>query len=240
MEVNVTKTLFRILAVGVLVVAGESLSAELPLKGSFKIGTGPQMGGLRDTTARAFQVFGIGELEYALSDSASVVGELGWRYLPGMERVAAAFQNQNVSVATTNPAYYKYATGQVLRAELYNVHASGWLLGALYRQQLPMGFYAQGGVRASFLRTRHEVMGSLMTAGTAPASATASTPLVSIVDLGRMDERKTMSPSLVGGLGFNFLKRHAVELNLSTASVDTDRFGKKSGALVDITYRMKF
>lgn len=235
-----TKTLFRILAAGTLMVAGQSLSAELPLKGSFKLGSGPQIGGLKDTTDRAFQISAIAEVEYALSDSSSLVGEIGWRYLPGTERVAASFQDQRVNVATTSPSYYKYTTGQILRAEAYNARAAGWQIGALYRQQLPMDFYVHGGVRIALLKTRHEVMGSELTAGTAPASASAATPIVAIRDLGRVDERKTTAPGIVAGIGYNFLQRHAVEVNVSTTSVETDRFGKKSGAMVDFTYRMKF
>ncbi|MDR2560401.1 MAG: hypothetical protein LBC63_01325, partial [Holophagales bacterium] len=60
------------------------------------------------------------------------------------------------------------------------------------------------------------------------------------VDLGKANEITTMSPGGCVGVGYTFLKSYAIELSLTNGSVETDRFGKKSGMMIDFTYRMKF
>jgi hypothetical protein len=202
------------------------LSAELPITAAFKMGGGAQTGGLQDTNVRGYQLNVTAEVAYKITSSGSIVGELGWRYLPGMERVASVYQQQNVSVALTNPAYYKYSTGQVLRNEMFNTRSQGLQIGVLYSQELPYNLYAFGGLRVNFLNTKEMIFGSELTAGTAPEATNSPTPIVAVTDLGAANEISVTAPGAAVGVGYTFLEVHALELSLTTSSVETARFGK--------------
>ncbi|MDR0498222.1 MAG: hypothetical protein LBH03_00620 [Holophagales bacterium] len=238
---NLVKAPSRALMAVVLTAMGSALMAELPITTSFKFGFGSQTGGLQETSDRGYLLNASAQIDYKLTEKGAVVCEIGWRYLPGMERVASRYQQQNVSAAAVGTsAYYKYETGQVLRDEMYNIRSQGWQLGLLYSHQLPMEFYAFGGLRLCFLNTREMVLGSEIVAGTAPASQTAATPIVSVTDLGKANEISAMSPGVAIGIGYTFLKSNSVECSITNANVETDRFGKKSGMMIDFVYRMKF
>jgi len=238
---NLIKTCSRALMAVALPVMGTALMAELPITTSFKLGFGAQTGGLQDTSNRGYLLNACFELDYQLTEKGAIVCEIGWRYLPGMERVASMYQQQNVSAAVVGTqAYYKYTTGQVLRDEMYNIRSQGWQLGILYSHQLPLDLYAFGGLRLNFMNTREMIYGTEIVAGTAPASVTAATPLASVTDLGKANEISTMSPGAAIGIGYTFLKSNALEFSITNANVETERFGKKSGIMFDFVYRMKF
>jgi len=220
---------------------GAAPMEDWPITTSFKIGFGSQTGGLQETSNRGYLLNAAFQLEYKLFEQGSVACEIGWRYLPGMERVASVYQQQNVTAAAVGtPIYKQYETGEILRDEMYNIRTQGWQLGLLYSHQLPLDIYAFAGLRVCLLNTREMVFGSELVAGTKPASANAATPIVRVTDLGKANEITTMSPGGCVGVGYTFLKSYAVELSVSNGSVETDRFGKKSGMMIDFTYRMKF
>lgn len=234
-------SLSNFLAAGVFMVAGVAQSAELPIKTSFKMGAGAQSGGLQDTSNRGYQLNVAFAGEYKLTEKGSIVGELGWRYLPGMERIASRYQEQNVTSGVVGtPAYYKYETGQILRNEMFNVRSQGWQLGILYSHELSYDFYAFGGLRAQHVNTREMVYGSEIEAGVAPEAVNVATPVVRVTNLGKAVEISNIVPGAAIGIGYSFLDAHAVELSMTTSSVETERFGKKSGVLIDFVYRMKF
>jgi hypothetical protein len=237
-----TKPILAALALAAgLPVMGAAPMEEWPITTSFKIGFGSQTGGLQDTSNRGYLLNAAAQVDYRLFENGSIACEIGWRYLPGMERVASVYQQQNVlSGVVGTPAYYKYETGQILRDEMYNIRTQGWQLGLLYSHQLPLDLYAFGGLRICLLNTREMVYGSEIEAGTAPAAVTSATPLVRVSDLGKANEITTMSPGATVGVGYAFLKTYAVEFSVTNGSVETDRFGKKSGMMLDFTYRMKF
>jgi len=238
---QLTKTCGLALMVAGFPAMGAVLEEGWPITTSFKLGFGSQTGGLQDTSNRGYLLNAAAQVEYKLFEQGSIACEIGWRYLPGMERVASVYQQQNVSTAVVGtPAYYKYTTGQVLRDEMYNIRTQGWQFGLLYSHQLPLDIYAFGGLRLCLLNTREMVYGSEVVAGTAPAAATSATPIFSVTDLGKAKEITTMSPGACVGVGYTFLKSYAVELSVTNGAVETDRFGKKSGMMIDFTYRMKF
>lgn len=234
-------SLSNYLTAGIILAAGVALSAELPIKTSFKMGGGAQTGGLQDSSNRGYQLNAAFAAEYKITDKGSIVGELGWRYMPGMERVASVYQQQNVqSSAIGTPAYYKYETGQILRNEMFNTRSQGWTLGVLYSHELPYDLYAFGGLRVQHVNTREMIYGSEIEAGVAPEAANAATPVVRVTDLGKAIEISNIVPGVAVGVGYSFLNVHAVEFSITTSSVETERFGKKSGILIDFVYRMKF
>jgi hypothetical protein len=246
MKKTIRKYSRALLAVAPLTV-GLGLSAELPITASFKMGFGPNTGGLQDTSVRGFSMNLGAAFEYKLPMApGSVVAEIGWRYLPGMERVASFYQQQNTSVAVTNPAYYQYETGQVLRDEMFNINTQGFQVGLLYSYDVPKdmvyGFdlYAFGGLRLNMLSSKEMVYGSELTAGTRPAAANATTPIVAVKDIGKVVQMSTFAPGAAVGVGYSFLDVHAVEVSVTTSSVETERYGKKSGLMFDFVYRMKF
>jgi len=238
---NLMRTCSLAMLAAGLPATGAAPMEEWPITASFKIGFGSQTGGLQDTSNRGYLLNAAAQVEYKLFEQGSIACEIGWRYLPGMERVASIYQQQNVGSAVIDtPAYYKYKTGQILRDEMYNIRTQGWQLGLLYSHQLPFDIYAFGGLRMCLLNTREMVYGTEVEAGTAPDSPTAATPIVRVTDLGKAKEITTMSPGACVGIGYTFLNAYAVEFSVTNGAVETDRFGKKSGMMIDFTYRMKF
>jgi hypothetical protein len=219
-----------------LVTAGGSLAAQdAPALGSFKLGIG-SIGGDAKKSLESGGTFSFSlEGTYPLNDRASLVGDLGFRFYSGANKLVS-FIPIAVPATGINPTSYETRNRRL--------DAKGFELTGLYRFELwPKELYLQGGLRLASLKASEEDTGTqLVTDGTAIANTgtISNSHILAVNTIASNREKKTTAIGPVVGVGYRFLNRYATELNAFTTKIETPSSGAKNGFAVEFSFSVQF
>jgi hypothetical protein len=219
-----------------LVTAGGSLAAQdAPALGSFKLGIG-SIGGDVKKSLESGGTFSFSlEGTYPLNDRASLVGDLGFRFYSGANKLLS-FIPVSVPATGVNPTLYETRNRRL--------DAKGFELTGLYRFELwPKELYLQGGLRLASLKTSETDTGTqLVTDGTAIANtgSISNSHILAVNTIASNQEKKTLAVGPVVGVGYRFLNRYAAELNAFTTKIETPSSGAKNGFAAELSFSVQF
>lgn len=211
------------------------MAQESSLSGAFKLGVGSVSGDTKKALDMGATFSFAIEGSYALSDHASLVGEVGYRTFPGDNQLLS-FIPVSVTATGVNPTTYETRNRRT--------EAKGFQLTGLYRYEIvPKQFYIQAGLRLGQNKTAETDTGTqLVTDGTAIANtgSISNTHILAIRTIASVNEQKTLSVGLVAGVGYRFGDRYAAELNVFNTKIETSSNGAKTGLVAEVAFSVQF
>ena len=204
---------------------------------SFKFYGGGTIGGAKDLFNTTGNFGGGAEGTYKLDGSGSLVFDLGYRFFPGTNSIQSYITLP--ALTATSPAGMLYS-GETRDRK---TDGSGWQASALYRRNaFTGGMYWQAGLRIGFNKTKQTDTGaasSYITTKT-PATAPAVWTVTATSAINSVEENKTTSIGLLGGIGYRFNDQYSGELNVFQTKFEAAAAGKQNGAVVELAFGVRF
>jgi len=200
----------------------------------FKISAAYNNGALATDVLQKHMGFVIsGAVGYTLSDTASIIGSVGYRVLSGDQYLAKSYDM--VNPATPNTGYKTNTTYSALNQKH---DGGGFELSCLYRMDFLSGdLYLQGGLRVSSYKLSTNNYGANITTDANGAMNTANTKVETISYIANTN---TIGPAIVVGMGYRMAPQHALEFNVSSVRAGGEETGTKTGIAFEIGYSIRF
>jgi len=170
---------------------------------------------------------------YSLSDSASIIGSIGYRVLSGDQYLAKSYE-----IVNNASPYTGYQPNTTYSALNQKHDGGGFEISCLYRMNLlGGGLYAQGGLRLSSYRLSTNNFGANITTDANGAMNGVNTVVETISYIA---DTNTISPAVVVGLGYRVAPQHSFEFNVSSLRAQGEDTGTKIGIAYEIGYSIRF
>ncbi len=219
-----------------LLMAGLGLNAQAPdWTLGFRMHGGPTSGALKTAAENGGYTFGLAvEAGWKLDKQSSVIGQLGYAWLPGDNRLVSKYEKA-LPATGVNPTHFEMRNRKT--------DLGGFQLAALYRYQINEDIYLEGGLRLGFNRavskdngTRITTNGNAVVDVTKPADA-------NILAIATIVEEKTTNTTSIGpvvGAGLRLTEDKFLGFSLSSLKVNTPYGGSATGMAAELSFTVRF